>query len=137
VVSCGAFFLAGIAVELAERGIAVFLGPSRQTHDEVLDLFASGLTQGLTPALPDHSSTSTRSQLRALDILRMKKDARLTFRIRSDLKKDVEENHNSRRFTVLPKFEAFFAGRVRSLQKQGSRFVRRMLVRLINKASTY
>ena len=40
---------AGIAVELAEQGIAVFLGPVGQVGDEGFDLLAGGFAEGLVP----------------------------------------------------------------------------------------
>jgi hypothetical protein len=49
-VSCDTFFLARIAVELAEQSVAIFLGPVGQVRDEVLDLFAGGFAQGLHAA---------------------------------------------------------------------------------------
>src|SRR5579864_1859717 len=39
-VSCGTVFLDGIAVELTEQGIAIFVGPIGQVCDKILDLFA-------------------------------------------------------------------------------------------------
>ena len=42
-------FLAEVAVELAEQGIAVFLGPVGQVSDEILDLLARGLARVFTP----------------------------------------------------------------------------------------
>jgi len=49
-VSCCTFFLAEIAVELAEQGVAVFLGPVGQVNDKILDLLARCLAQGLDSA---------------------------------------------------------------------------------------
>jgi len=43
-------FLAEIAVELAEQGIAVFLGPIGQVRDEVLHLLAGSFAQALDAA---------------------------------------------------------------------------------------
>ncbi|MGA2236386.1 MAG: hypothetical protein ABSG23_12985 [Terriglobales bacterium] len=42
-----------VAVELAEQGIAVLLGPVGQLHDEVLNLFPAGLSQRLRAAEGD------------------------------------------------------------------------------------
>jgi hypothetical protein len=44
--SCGTFLIVGIAVQLAEQGIAVFLGPIGQMGDEGFDLLASGFAKG-------------------------------------------------------------------------------------------
>jgi hypothetical protein len=45
------FFRAEIAVELAEQGIPVFLGPQfRQMSNEVLDLLTASVPEGLGPA---------------------------------------------------------------------------------------
>jgi len=41
--SCRTFFGWQIAVELAEQGVAVFLGPVSEVGNEVLDLLAGGL----------------------------------------------------------------------------------------------
>jgi hypothetical protein len=46
-VSCGTFFLAEVAVELAEQGIAVFFGPVGQLLDEGFHLFAGGIAKRL------------------------------------------------------------------------------------------
>ena len=43
-------FLAEIAVELAEQGIAVLLGPVGQVRDEVFHLLAGGIAKRLDPA---------------------------------------------------------------------------------------
>ena len=40
----------GIAVELAEQGVAVFLGPVGQVRDKTFDLFAGGLAEGFGAA---------------------------------------------------------------------------------------
>ncbi len=40
----------GIAVELAEQGVAVFLGPVGQVRDEAFDLFAGGFAEGFGAA---------------------------------------------------------------------------------------
>ena len=69
-------------------------------------------------------------------ISKMKKDARLTFRVRSDLKKDVEGIADREGHTVAQIFEAFLLAGSEAYKKQGSRFVHWMLVRLIAKAST-
>ncbi len=49
-VSCRTFLVRGIAVELAEQGIAVFLGPVGQVSDEGLDLFPGGFAEALGAA---------------------------------------------------------------------------------------
>ena len=48
--SCCTFLIYGIAVELAEQGIAVFLGPVGQVGDEGFDLFAGGFAEGFGAA---------------------------------------------------------------------------------------
>lgn len=64
----------------------------------------------------------------------MKKDARLTFRIRSDLKKDVEGIANREGHSVAQICEAFLLAGSEAYKKQGSRFVERLLTRLISKS---
>jgi hypothetical protein len=50
-VSCRTFFLrSGIAVELAEQGIAVFLGPVGQMGDKAFDLFTRSLAESFGAA---------------------------------------------------------------------------------------
>lgn len=66
----------------------------------------------------------------------MKKDARLTFRVRSDLKKDVETIANREGHSVAQICEAFLLAGSEAYKKQGTRFVKRTLARLITKAST-
>jgi hypothetical protein len=66
----------------------------------------------------------------------MKKDARLTFRVRSDLKKDVEGIASSEGHSVGQICEAFLLAGSEAYKKQGTRFVKRMLARLITKVST-
>ena len=48
-VSCGTFFRAEIAVELAQQGITILLRPIGQVRDEVFDLLASGFTKSFDP----------------------------------------------------------------------------------------
>ncbi len=69
-------------------------------------------------------------------ILEMKKDARLTFRIRSGLKKDIEEIANREGHSVAQICEAFLLAGSEAYKKQGSKFVQRMLARLITRSST-
>jgi hypothetical protein len=69
-------------------------------------------------------------------ISKMKKDARLTFRVRSDLKKDVEGIADREGHSVAQICEAFLLAGSEAYKKQGSRFVHRMLARLISKVST-
>ncbi len=53
-VSCDHLLLrARIAVELAEQGIAIFLGPIGQFLDEVLNLLAGGFSKGLGATVVD------------------------------------------------------------------------------------
>ena len=68
-------------------------------------------------------------------ILEMKKDARLTFRVRSGLKKHVEEIANREGQSVAQICEAFLLAGSEAYKKQGSKFVQRMLARLITKSS--
>ncbi len=68
-------------------------------------------------------------------ILEMKKDARLTFRVRSDLKKDVEGIANREGHSVAQICEAFLLAGSDAYKKQGSKFVKRALARLITKSS--
>lgn len=66
----------------------------------------------------------------------MKKDARLTFRVRSDLKKGVEEIAKREGHSVAQICEAFLLAGSEAYKKQGSRSVNRMLARLVTKAPT-
>jgi predicted transcriptional regulator len=65
----------------------------------------------------------------------MKKDARLTFRVRSSLKKDVEEIANREGHSVAQICEAFLLAGSEGYKKQGSKFVKRALARLITGSS--
>jgi hypothetical protein len=65
----------------------------------------------------------------------MKKDARLTFRVRSDLKKGVEAIANREGHSVAQICEAFLLAGSEAYEKQGSRFIKRVLARLITKTS--
>ena len=67
-------------------------------------------------------------------ILEMKKDARLTFRVRSDLKKDVEGIAKREGHSVAQICEAFLLAGSDAYNKQGSKFVKRALARLITKS---
>src|SRR5436309_13095418 len=49
-VSCGTFLGRQVAIELAEQGIAVFLGPVGQVRDEILDLLPGRFAQSLGAA---------------------------------------------------------------------------------------
>ena len=69
-------------------------------------------------------------------ILEMKKDARLTFRVRSGLKRDVEEIANREGHSVAQICEAFLLAGSEAYKKQGRKFVQRTLARLINRASS-
>lgn len=66
----------------------------------------------------------------------MKKDARLTFRVRSELKKEVEGIADREGHSVAQICEAFLLAGSEAYKKQGSRFVNRMLARLVTKAPT-
>jgi hypothetical protein len=66
----------------------------------------------------------------------MKKDARLTFRVRSDLKKDVEEIAKHEGHSVAQICEAFLLAGCDAYKKQGNKSVKRALARLITKSST-
>ena len=66
----------------------------------------------------------------------MKKDARLTFRVRSELKKDVKGIADREGHSVAQICEAFLLAGSEAYKKQGSRFVNRMLARLVTKAPT-
>jgi hypothetical protein len=69
-------------------------------------------------------------------ILEMKKDARLTFRVRSSLKKDVEEIANREGHSVAQICEAFLQAGSEAYKKQGSNFVKRALARVVIGSST-
>jgi hypothetical protein len=66
----------------------------------------------------------------------MKKDARLTFRVRSGLKKDIEGIANREGHSVGQICEAFLLAGSDAYKKQGDKFVKRALARLITKSST-
>ncbi len=77
------------------------------------------------------------SQLRpGAKILEMKKDARLTFRVRSSLKKDVEGIADREGHSVAQICEAFLLVGAEAYEKQGSKFVKRALARLITRPQT-
>jgi hypothetical protein len=65
----------------------------------------------------------------------MKKDARLTFRIRSNLKKDVEEIAKREGHSVAQICEAFLFAGSEGYKKHGSKFVKRALARLITRST--
>jgi hypothetical protein len=65
----------------------------------------------------------------------MKKDARLTFRVRSDLKKNIEEIANREGYSVAQICEAFLLAGSDAYNKQGSKYVKRALARLITNSS--
>jgi len=52
-VSCGAFFGSGIAVQLADQGVAVFFGPICEMSHKAFDLLPGGLAEGLGAAEGD------------------------------------------------------------------------------------
>jgi hypothetical protein len=66
----------------------------------------------------------------------VKKDARLTFRVRSDLKKDVQEIANREGHSVAQICEAFLLAGAEAYKKQGSKSVQRALARLVSKPLT-
>jgi len=66
----------------------------------------------------------------------MKKDARLTFRVRSELKRAVEGIADREGHSVAQICEAFLLAGSEAYKKQGSRFVNRVLARLVTKSST-
>jgi hypothetical protein len=68
-------------------------------------------------------------------ILEMKKDARLTLRVRSDLKKEVEGIAKGEGHSVAQICEAFLLAGADAYKKQGGKFVKRALARLITKSS--
>jgi hypothetical protein len=57
------------------------------------------------------------------------KDTRLTFRVRSDLKKKLESVAASEGRSVAQVCEAFLRGGLAIYQKEGTKFVRRFLSR--------
>ena len=60
----------------------------------------------------------------------MKKDTRLTFRVNSDLKRDVEAIATREGQSVARICEAFIMAGSDAYKKQGTKFLRRMLGRL-------
>ena len=69
-------------------------------------------------------------------ILEMKKDARLTFRVRSGLKKEIEGIAKHEGHSVAQICEAFLLAGSETYRKQGRKFVQRKLARLITTSST-
>ena len=65
----------------------------------------------------------------------MKKDSRLTFRVNSDLKRDVEAIASREGQSVARICEAFIMASSEAYKKQGTKFLRRMLGRLGTKAA--
>ncbi len=65
----------------------------------------------------------------------MKKDTRLTFRVKSDLKKDVESIATREGQSVARICEAFIMAGSDAYKKQGTRSLRRMLGRLGTKTT--
>jgi hypothetical protein len=65
----------------------------------------------------------------------MKKDSRLTFRVNSDLKRDVEAIATREGQSVARICEAFIVAGSDAYKKQGTKFVRRMLGRLGTKTT--
>jgi len=61
---------------------------------------------------------------------RMKKDTRLTFRVNSDLKRDVEAIATREGQSVARICEAFLMAGSDAYKKQGTKFLRRMLGQL-------
>jgi len=61
---------------------------------------------------------------------RMKKDTRLTFRVNSDLKRDVEAIATREGQSVARICEAFITAGSDAYKKQGTKFLRGMLGRL-------
>ena len=57
------------------------------------------------------------------------KDTRLTFRVRSDLKKKLESVAASEGRSVAQICEAFLGGGLAAYQKEGTKYVRRFLSR--------
>lgn len=57
------------------------------------------------------------------------KDTRLTFRVRSDLKKELESVASSEGRSVAQICEAFLRSGLANYQKEGTKFVRRFLAR--------
>lgn len=64
----------------------------------------------------------------------MKKDARLTFRVSSNLKRDIEVIANREEQSVAKICEAFIVVGLDTYKKQGTKFVRLMLGRLATKS---
>jgi hypothetical protein len=66
---------------------------------------------------------------------RMKKDTRLTFRVNSGLKRDVEAIATREAQSVARICEAFIMAGSDAYKKQGTKFLRRMLGRLGTKTT--
>lgn len=70
-------------------------------------------------------------------ILRMKKDTRLTFRVRSDLKKRLEIIAAQEGQSVARICEAFLLTGADLYKKEGTKFLQRMLGRISTKSLEY
>ena len=64
----------------------------------------------------------------------MRKDTRLTFRVSSDLKKDIEVIAAQERQSVARICEAFLMAGFDAYSKQGTRFIQQMLGRLATRS---
>jgi len=64
----------------------------------------------------------------------MKKDTRLTFRVNSNLKRDIEAIANREGQSVAKICEAFIVAGFDAYKKQGTKFVQLMLGRLATKS---
>jgi hypothetical protein len=70
----------------------------------------------------------------SVKILRMKKDTRLTFRVRSDLKKELETIAAREGQSVARICEAFLLAGSDAYKKDGTRLLQRMIGRLSTKS---
>jgi hypothetical protein len=64
----------------------------------------------------------------------MKKDARLTFRVQSNLKKEIQEIAIREGYSAALICEAFLRAGSDAYKKRGSKFAQQVITRLITKA---
>jgi len=87
------------------------------------------------PYLLSQQILSGFPQMRDVKMAPMKKDTRLTFRVNSDLKRDVEAIATREGQSVARICEAFIMAGSDAYKKQGTKSLRRMLGRLGTKTT--
>ena len=93
------------------------------------------MTQDVTETEISQYRFCGTSRIRDVKIAPMKKDTRLTFRVNSELKKEVEEIAGREGQSVARICEAFIMAGSDAYKKQGSKLLRRMLGEMGTKTS--